>query len=823
MNVCRARKWLVQVLMLIGVLWLQAGAASAQLVLTTQFDQFLVNGRPKFLVFVSYFDAMRASDATLDSDFQYMRSKQVDGIRILPNWLDWGTPPVPAGDTLMDANGDLRPARLTRLKQVLNKAKAWGLLVDVSFTCDTVSGLIFDRYKDGLIDITNELSGDAYRHVLFDLQNESSYLSCNGVGSPMSNAQRLDMRNVVKAADPLRIVTVSTEQGFNASQAVSAAHSGLQDVVAYHEPRTATWYSDTGAVIANLRAAMNCGAHLVNTANFPGTTPCKPLYLQEPERWRPAHPYTGANFITAVTQAKNAGAAAWCFHTEAAFDLAGASMQAQLAANEVNFFNGLPGALASTAWEADNVMETWRLFFGVGGPGGDDDADGAANVTEFLAGTHPRTPGGMARYFVEGINSTFYGTRLAMWNAEAGGTPMLVRFVKDDGSMASVVRWMDPQARHSIDTTKVPGMREMGFSTIIEAPGRIVSERTMYWDRVTGYEGAAERAILNPAPVWYLAEGSTGGPFDLHYILQNPTPSAMVINITYYQTGVGPTTFGYNLPANSRRRIVIDTEPGLGGADVGARLASTGGQSFLVERVMYLSGAQTFAAGHGNAAARDAAIDHYFAEGSTGSFFDTFLTLVNPQGSNATVDVTYFVGGGSTIVRSYSVPAQRRMTIAVDADPALANVSFGAQVHVTNGVPIVAERVVWWPQGGWHGSHSSVGEGSVWANWATAEADVNANQATFLLVVNTSFFGDTVTAQARCDDGVVQTAGVWVPSRGRVSIDVGSTLPVVVNRRCAVTVRSPANAQLAVERSTYWNAGGVGWAAGVNTFATRIP
>jgi hypothetical protein len=185
------------------------------LVINTQLNYFTVNGVPKFLVFYSYFDALRASDPTLNSDFAYLKGKGIDGIRILPNWLNWGPPVTPANDTLIDPTGALRPAILTRFLQVLDLAKTHGLLVDVSFTCDTVPGLNHNTYKNGIVAATNALSGDQYRHVLFDLQNESNYLSCGGVGSPTSDAQRLDLRNAVKTADPMRLVTASLVESDN--------------------------------------------------------------------------------------------------------------------------------------------------------------------------------------------------------------------------------------------------------------------------------------------------------------------------------------------------------------------------------------------------------------------------------------------------------------------------------------------------------------------------------------------------------------------------------------------------------------------------------
>ena len=50
-------------------------------------NMFSVNEETKFLVFVSYFDAMHVSSGNLHSDFAYLKGKGVDGVRIFPNWM----------------------------------------------------------------------------------------------------------------------------------------------------------------------------------------------------------------------------------------------------------------------------------------------------------------------------------------------------------------------------------------------------------------------------------------------------------------------------------------------------------------------------------------------------------------------------------------------------------------------------------------------------------------------------------------------------------------------------------------------------------------
>jgi hypothetical protein len=166
--------------------------------LAVEGDHFTVNGTPKFLIFISYFDAMRASSGTLDTDFAYIANTlHLDGVQIFPNWWDYGcsgTSNCYTTTTLMSVASPrpygslLRAGRMTQLRLVLDKAKQHGLVVDMSFARDTVcdttpsagspcpSPLGVTGYKQQIKDALGELMNDAdpnrFRHVLVDLQNE---------------------------------------------------------------------------------------------------------------------------------------------------------------------------------------------------------------------------------------------------------------------------------------------------------------------------------------------------------------------------------------------------------------------------------------------------------------------------------------------------------------------------------------------------------------------------------------------------------------------------------------------------------------------------
>jgi hypothetical protein len=289
----------------------------------------------------------------------------------------------------------------------------------------------------------------------------------------------------------------------------------------------------------------------------------------------------------------------------------------------------------------------------------------------------------------------------------------------------------------------------------------------------------------------------------------------------------------YTVGADSRTTIWVDFEDArLASAEIAAVFESDGGR-IVVERAMYASTpAQPFAAGTAAMGVAAPATRWIFAEGATGDYFDTFLLLANPGDQEATVQVRYLLPLGSSLLRTYAVAAHARRNVWVDLEhAALSNTAFAADVVSTNGVPIVAERVMWWPGGGsptpWQEAHASAGATATAAHWITSDGECGGarNARTYLLVVNPG--SDVVTFGARLffDSGASEVRVFTVFPRARLDIDVGAHFPGADGRRFAaeLTVLTPSTGTVVLERSTYWDGRAQGWAAGVNVRATPVP
>ena len=280
-----------RVVVLIGVL-LCATRAGAQR-LTIQGDRFAIDGTPTFLLFVSYFGAMGAPNVA--ADFHFLRAAGFNGVRIWPN--------IDTGPQLMNGDGSLRPAELSRLRYILDQARLEHLVVDVTFTYEHIAAMTPATARVGIAAATQALR--SYDNLLFDIQNERNvtdrrFMSETDVGSIFA---------AIKAVDPSRIATADNSLGEDWGPQYAAdftARLGL-DLTAFHESRRSDWYTAAfyGQMIGTLRSNG------------------RPVYLQEPNSTRDAT-YTANDratyYLQALANARLLGAAAWCFHTLEAID-----------------------------------------------------------------------------------------------------------------------------------------------------------------------------------------------------------------------------------------------------------------------------------------------------------------------------------------------------------------------------------------------------------------------------------------------------------------------------------------------------------------------
>lgn len=377
------------VLVLVAVTGRWQPVIAQERVLRVQGDHFTVDGQPKFLTFVSYFDAMRRmANGGVDADFDYIRAKGFDGVRIFPNWWNYGCPGSNSragAESLMSPDADfatnnyqLNETLFARFEQVLARAAAKGLLVDVSFTRDpvgpdgytgTVEFINDDNYVEQMRQIAFRLRS-GYRHVYFDLENEE-------------NDQPLIVRlaNAVRGEDSSRLMTASTESGAS-EEAGSHVAAGNLSFAAVHPDRESWWWTFGAARVPLLEAQTTAGL------------PHRPVHVQEPMPFAHCPNYSHAvdsdidHYRHAASHAKAAGLAAFTFHSGTSFVMTSNEYRYRVSAAEDAALTAVIAAVASTTWMRDSptrldfdgdhvsdygiftsvTPDTWNIFQSNNGP-----------------------------------------------------------------------------------------------------------------------------------------------------------------------------------------------------------------------------------------------------------------------------------------------------------------------------------------------------------------------------------------------------------------------------------------------------------------------
>jgi hypothetical protein len=482
--------------------------------------------------------------------------------------------------------------------------------------------------------------------------------------------------------------------------------------------------------------------------------------------------------------------------------------------------------------DSDGLLDSFENSFGLdpnsaagdNGAGSDPDGDGVNNLEEQAGGTHPR--GFFTRYLAEGVTNAFFQTRVALFDiGSPQGATTNIRIQPEGAAERSFCTIVPRLTRRTLSPEDTATFGAAPFATVVESDHELVVDRTMMWGAGL-YGSHAETAVFAPSTTWTLAEGATGWRFSLFYLLQNPSDQAADVEVNYLRGRTDPVlTRTYTVPARQRRTIPVDDEQfpagsgirPLAATDVSARINVTNGVPIIVERAMYLSpDDQPFGAGTAAAGAPSPATSWFFAEGSTGTFFDEFILLANGGATPADVTITFTPEGRAPLNRTYTVAPTSRATVWVDQIPGLEATAVSATV--TSTVPIVAERTMWWPGSGesWREGHVSVGATASGPRWAVADLELGGpNDANSYVLIygggNGTIYFDDGSAPLACGS----SAG------GRLTLHINACPGVAGKRFVSIIVEG--NATTVVERATYYNTGGEVFGAGGAALASRIP
>jgi len=271
-------------------------AAAAEL--GVQGTRFTVDGRPTFLLGISYYGALGAPPEIIRQDLDDAQRLGFHWIRVWATWSAFGDSVSAVG-----SDGTAREPFLSRLRDLVAECERRGMLVDVTLSRGNgVTGAprlqTLSSHRRAVETLVAGLK--SHRNWYLDLANERNIDDKRFVGFD----DLKELRRAARRLDPARLVTASHAGDVSAQDLRQYLDTAGVDFLSPHRPRNAGSPSQTKATTGQYLDRMRQLGRVV------------PVHYQEPFRrgfsrgWEPA----AADFLADALAARDSGAAGWCFH-----------------------------------------------------------------------------------------------------------------------------------------------------------------------------------------------------------------------------------------------------------------------------------------------------------------------------------------------------------------------------------------------------------------------------------------------------------------------------------------------------------------------------
>jgi hypothetical protein len=412
-------------------------------------------------------------------------------------------------------------------------------------------------------------------------------------------------------------------------------------------------------------------------------------------------------------------------------------------------------------------------------------------------------PYSLRQYFAEGFTGNAaspFDEWITLFNNSSSEAKVKLRYAKSDGS------WVDqgpitvpPTSRGTVNVTAFLGPGVEHSTYVFSDNLSLYSERPMYFNylgtRSGGHDGVGASMLSR---TFYFAEGFTGPGFDTYFTVFNPNWWPVNVQFTYFLPGGG--TKVHNAVVGARSRQTFNARDVVGSSEFSTRVVAGSGLIHVEQPIYFDYGG--IRGGSVNSGQTELSPTANFAEGFTGSGFDEYLTVGNPNPSAVQIRIVFMRETGGPVVVTDTMPPNSRRTYKAN-DYLPAGTAHGTRIEASK--PIMAARPMYFSYGpGWKGGDVGVGfSASQWALFAEGFAN-SARSHPYITIANPNPVAANVQVLFLFpppDFPMLQN--VTVPANGRATVNV---LSLFDNKEFSVFVLSPDPTKpVLVERPQYFN------------------
>ena len=223
--------------------------------ITIKNGQFLQDGKPIFLLGLSYFDGLSASPKLLESDLNFFGERGFNALRV---WANWYPDFQPKTIGLLESDGTVNSQMLNRLLGMIKAADKKGFVIKLTFSRHPSEEIQFPEYKNGILAVVKAIKNSD--NVLLDLQNETDHCGKNSDPDCLGHltlAQVKELRDAIKEVDPDRMVTASWGGGDEEDYKSFVEQTNV-DFIATHGPaRKKDWAEKTPVEMKRARSQID--------------------------------------------------------------------------------------------------------------------------------------------------------------------------------------------------------------------------------------------------------------------------------------------------------------------------------------------------------------------------------------------------------------------------------------------------------------------------------------------------------------------------------------------------------------------------------------